>query len=270
MPLRRRLPVRTFCVYYGHGPLPGIETFELAVLEPAGWTRRQLAELKARGTVPLAYVSVLEAPGWLRPRLGLEAGDLLEIQGKPWHKPEFDTWVIDPRSTRWRRHLQEHIGQLWEDGWEGLFLDTLGDVEDARAEPLSHWLVPQAADLVRMCRQLAGERFLAMNNGLWLLLPLVAPAIDAVAWEGFPSSAAEPWVQAGLERLLDTATRWGVQPMLLGTAPAGAAADSLAEQLRATAARYGFAWYVAPGSYTAGVRLPDGRVRPAPGRRSSP
>lgn len=106
-----RLPVRHFVVYYGPGPLPGLEAYDLAVLEPAGWRPLDFPALKASGVKCLAYVSVSEVPPWLWPPTSLTPPDLLHLNEQIWHDPSSQNPVVDPRSPRWRRYLEQGDGQ---------------------------------------------------------------------------------------------------------------------------------------------------------------
>jgi hypothetical protein len=261
---RRALP-RTFAVYYGRGPLRALEAFELVVLEPRGWAAGDLSAVRAgRGRV-LAYLSVLEADEQSCREAGLGRGDLLQRGGRPWFKPEWGTWVADPRAPRWRRFVAARAATLAADGWHGLFLDTVGDVEDDAVRQDAAWLLPAAAELVRLVRQAAGERLLVQNHGLLLLLPYVAACLDGVCWEAPPLAAfgREAWADRALQRVLSLSLRHDLMVLLLDRAPADATGAAAAAALEAFAARHGCLAYTAPVDYHLGVRLPDGRCVPA-------
>ena len=153
-----RLRARNYVVYYGYGPLPQIAEFDLAVLEPAGWTGPDLEGLGRGAVRRIAYLSAMEAPSWLVADIGLQPRDFLQVDGEPWHRPEFDTYVVDPRARIWKQYLHRRLREIAATPWEGVFLDGLGDVEDPVMAAQSGWLIPAAADIVRMARDLMKDR----------------------------------------------------------------------------------------------------------------
>lgn len=263
MSLRRRhFPARSLAIYYGYGPLAALSQAELAVLEPDGWRPDDLARLRQSGVKTVAYLSVLEATPWVYRAARLSEADTVRLNGKPWRREMWDTVVVDPRSAAWRAHLEERMDALSRQGWDGVFLDGLGDVEDPEAQALATWLVPAAADLVRFIRELAGERLVIQNNGLWMLLPVVAEYIDAVAWEGQLTAKilAEPWALATQERLIWAHNLSGVQPIIIADIPDGPTAGEKIHALGDICRKLGFLLYAAPFDYAQGIRTPEGRV----------
>ncbi len=259
----RILDPRSFVVYYGYGPLAGIEGFDLALLAPTGWSAGDLAALKGFGVTAIAYLSVLEATDAAYRQAGLGPDDLLRVEGRPWRRQEFGTWVVHPRSERWRSHLARSAGALMAAGWDGLFLDTVGDVEDAALQGEVGWLLPAVAELVHHVRLAAPSAWIVQNNGVWLLLPLVVNDIDGVCWETSVEMAASgPFAEAALRSLTLAKNRYRIAPLLLGSVDSGPDEGPATRVLHDLARRFGFRCYIAPGTYTAAVRLPDGRILP--------
>lgn len=266
----RLVGVRNFVVYYGYGPLPGLQAFDLALLEPAGWRADDLADLATGGVRTLAYLSGMEASETLMRAAGLRSVDLLHVDGRPWFKPEFETWVVDPRSVRWQAFLRARVTELVAAGWSGVFVDTVGAIEDERLTGRGGALLPAVAEVVELVRTGLGDRLLVQNSGLSLLLPLVAPLLDGVCWEGYPSPLERPapWLTQIAESLTGLTGAHGLAVLLLRSVDEGAGANEQVAALADLARRRGFLAYTAPGAYTTGVRLPDGRIvagRPTPG-----
>ncbi len=237
------------------------------MLEPLGWTEAELARLRAQGVTTLAYVSALEANDAVYREAALTPGDLLVRAGRPWYKAEWGTWVADPRSARWRAHLRGHVTGLMRSGWDGVFLDTLGDVEDDGLAGQSAWLLPAAAELLQTVRRVVGSGQLMQNHGLQLLLPLVAAQLDGICWESPPLEAfgRQDWADQTLDRVLAAGLRYDLTLLLLGRAQADGAEQAAA--LAEFATRQGALAYTAPGNYHLGIRLPDGRVQWPSGQR---
>lgn len=264
---RPRIRERTFVVYYGYGPLPGIEQFDLAILEPGGWRTPDLEALRRRGMRLLAYVSVLEAPRWVIEEAGIGYRDFLHLQDGPWRREAFDTVVIDPRSEAWRSYLRHRFRRIAQGPWDGVFLDGLGDVEDPAVQSEASWMAPAVAEIVRSARETLGEGLIVQNNGLWLVLPLVAEFLDGIVWEGALTARdfEEPWALMTSETLVRYANLHGIEPMLLSEVPAGPGEEGHLRALQDAARRYGFLAYAAPSGYAEGIRLPDRTI--VPGRR---
>ena len=263
-----RLRGRTFVVYYGYGPLPEIAAYDIAILEPAGWRQADVQALSRHGVRCIAYLSAMEATRATLTRLGIAERQLLHAGDAPWLREQFDTYVVDPRSRPWREYVLKEARRLVAEGWDGIFLDSLGDVEDQLVQDRAGWLLPAAADLVRGVRQEIGDRLLLQNNGIFLLLPLVAQLIDGICWEGRfdPEATAGPWLRMVLEQIAAVGREEGVTSMLLSEIGEDAQAAGRLESLHAMAARYGFLAYAAPADYARGIRTVDGLW--VPGRQS--
>lgn len=65
--------------------------------------------------------------------------------------PGWHNWVLDPRHPAAAQRLVAQARQVLVPGYDGLFLDTWGDVEARELAPLAGQLVPSAP----MCRMLA-------------------------------------------------------------------------------------------------------------------
>lgn len=250
-------------VYYGRGPLAGLESYDIAILEPDGWTTPRLRQIKSERVTTLAYMSVLEVPDWRIPEVGLAESDWVIVDGQPWTKKPFGNRLARPDSARWRQYLTERVDAHYRSGWDGLFLDTLGDVEDEILLAKAGWLLPKMADLVRMLALAFPQGPIVVNNGLWRLVPLIADYIAGVCWEGdlTPEILRQPWSQAMIDFLGRSAQQRGWTNFMLtridGTV--GPAAQRLM-RFSEDADRYGFLSYAAPGNYAEAIRLRDGRV----------
>jgi len=259
---RRVLDPRSFVVYYGRGPLPGMEAFDLAILEPSGWSESDRSALQAVGVTTLAYLSVLEATPAVASAAGLGRADLLSVAGAPWYRSEYGTTVVHPRAARWRTYLQSTATALVRQGWDGLFFDTLGDLEDPLVQGELGSLLPGAAALVHQIRQGVPDAYLVQNNGVWVLLPLVVSDLDGVCWESSVALAqAGPFADAALASLTLAKNRYGVTPLLLSAPQTEQQCEGL-RLLHDLSHRFGFCSYVAPpGGYAQGIRLPSGHIR---------
>ena len=120
----------SFTVYYGRNHPEELKRFDIAVIEPMAWNRASILELKQNGVLVIAYISILEAhPEQLG--LALPKEDILQVDGEFIRNEEFNTYYADLQSEKWRSHLYGKARMyLTEYGCDGLFLDTIGNLED--------------------------------------------------------------------------------------------------------------------------------------------
>lgn len=257
-----RIRARSFAIYYGYGPVAGLEHFDLAVLEPKGWRQADLLRLKQSHVRVLAYVSGLEAESSVAHEAGLTLKDFISLARSPWRKEPYHNLVVNPESVRWRRHLERTVTHWLKEGYDGIFLDTLGDVEDPAVSSEGAWLIPATADLVAAFRTWIGDRWLVMNNGVGLLAPLVHPHLDGIAWElaAEELSLKSPWAQMVLDVLGTAATQSGVIRLMITTITPGPRHDETLRQFQDLVRRLGFLGYAAPDDYARAIRGRDGQI----------
>lgn len=102
-------------------PLAELAQFDWVVLEPEHASVKDVAYLKAQGSTAFAYLSIGEFDGdsaaIARHGLGSAASD---VRNEAW-----DSQVMDLAAPAWRQRVFERAARLREQGYAGLFLDTL-------------------------------------------------------------------------------------------------------------------------------------------------
>lgn len=237
---QRLARVKTWALYYGHGCPQGLLANDLVVVAPEAWNATGVREARRRGAIMVAYLSVLEVP---RVPDTPPPANVLWVDGVAADQPAWGTWILDPRHPDTRARLLHAAGALAAVGFDGFFLDTIGDVEN-RLLParLRSLIVPAAAGLVADLRSRFPEQVLVQNWALGATLDLTAPYLDGVCWEDFPLGYPLPWQESVAVRLRAVAGRGLTVLTLSSQAPA---------KLPMLAAQLGFPWYGAPGAYTA-------------------
>lgn len=235
--------VQRWIVYYGFGKLELLSRFELAVLAPGGHRRAELFWLKERGVRLLAYVSALEVSQQAE---GLAPDNVLCVGTAPFCNEEFGNWVLDPRRSATSRRLNALAEAALDAGYDGLFLDTLGIVEDRRlSAPVRGELVPAAAWLVAELASQFPSVPLVQNWGFEQLLPLTAPWLAGVCWEDFPwrDIGLLPTSHAGVRKMVRLQE---ARPLRVFALNQGLRDPAERMEAQAAAERCGFAWYGAP------------------------
>lgn len=236
----RLKPFNSYAVYYGQAGEEILSRFDLAIVDPGGRSPAGVQRLKERGAAALAYVSALEVPR--RPDTG-PPGNVLIHNGRPASNEEFNNWVLDPRLPPTRRRFLDLAERALALGFDGIFVDTIGDVEDHRFPPeLSGELLPAAAWLVAETARQHPNCVLVQNWGLFGLLPLTVHHLDGVCWEDFPFRQIGPLpsLHPGIRRLNSLQNRTSLRVLALNQG-----ITDPSDRLRAveTAERCGFIWY---------------------------
>ncbi len=251
---------RNFVVYYGTADIRVLAGFDLAIVEPAAHEAADIERARASGVLVCAYLSALEIGDSLDSRRRAQPGDYLLVRGERVRKQGSPGWVMDPRSAHWNRAVVEMAEErVLGAGYDGVFLDTVGDVEDPDLPPeLAAELVPASAHMIGAVRRRLSDAVIIQNWGLGVLYRLTAPYLDAICWEGFPLSwPCDPWSVSTLDHLSGLSRSCGLRILLLSQIdPADITAPSAVErarQMQLEALRRRFLYYAAPGSYTAGV-----------------
>ncbi|MFC0215189.1 endo alpha-1,4 polygalactosaminidase [Paenibacillus chartarius] len=210
----------TFALYYGVGRVEELSRFDLAIVEPAGQSENEIRELKRSGTLPAAYVSVMEIADYDPMFRLLNDEDFLsDSGGQRVCNEQFGTYMLDLTSPRWQGLLFHRIGSLLvKSGYEGIFLDTIGNVELHRL-PAERQLeqLHAAAHMVRQLRERFPEAVLIQNNGLHQLGEMTCRWLDGICWENpnFVAADSMEWSMDTLERLTAFAEGSGVRVLLL-------------------------------------------------------
>lgn len=180
--------VKNFAVYYGLNMLEQLSCFDLVIVEPSAYDQNLIESLKKNGTIVLAYLSVMEIhPDFPEFNL-LNSNDFVSINGDFLINKPFGTYIININSGTWNRILMHKAGKfLIGNTFDGLFLDTLGDLEfDCYTDIVLNSLLAGAVNFLSILRSNYSNSIIVQNNGLDRLLPLSSDFIDGICWENPP------------------------------------------------------------------------------------
>lgn len=248
-----------YALYYGHERAAELAHYDIAVLEPAGQSVNSLQEIKASGTLVVAYLSVMEVPVWSKVLDLLQASDFLQVQGKPYINPEYGNYWVNLDSQRWTDLLLQRVKDLMEgEGYDGVFLDTIGYVESRQLSTASRTSLLQAAtEIVIKIRTMFPDSIIIQNCGLEELYRLTASYIDGICWENPPFNRidSQEWAGQVIRNLEAVKETYGLQVLLLVEENNSCAREF--ELVQEVAKDKKFLLYYAPSFYTAGVTQKD-------------
>jgi endo-alpha-1,4-polygalactosaminidase (GH114 family) len=197
--------VNNFALYYGVGNEKYLSNYDVAIVEPQGQKQASIKEMQACGSLVIAYVSVMEVFEAFPHYKLLKEEDFLKIGNQPVINKEYNTYLVDLNSKRWKSILIHYIGDLFYNyKYNGIFLDTIGDVEfNIFSEKLQERLIDAAEKLLKEIRSLFEDIILIQNNGLNKLIAKTFPLIDGVCWENpmFKDYSSTTWEGSMVNKL---------------------------------------------------------------------
>lgn len=200
--------VESYTIYYGaptEQALQRLKQVDLAIVEPTAFTKEQLQEVQASGTLLIGYISVMEAPVWnVRRMQRLQEEDYYQPQGRKIHFAEWDSYLMDLRQPGYRSLLLSEVQEsIIDKGLDGIFLDTVGDIDDYVTSPGDQRELRAAyRTWLQQLHGRTGSLPVIQNRGFDTLEHAV-PYIQGVLWEDWKSGwERDAWTSSRVGRLL--------------------------------------------------------------------
>lgn len=201
----KMLAAKNYALYYGYGQGEELSCFDLIIVEPKGFTSPEFKKLRETNNVLFTYLSLIEVHPTDSIFQQLTEEDFLVVDGKPMRNETFGTYLVNLQSKKWMDYLLEkvshHIEVLKVDG---LFLDTIGDIEfSSIPSSVKHTQLKAFINFLHIFKMLYPTHLLIQNNGLETVCLETAPYIDGICWENPPlsSPADKEWTDQILQRL---------------------------------------------------------------------
>lgn len=200
--------VENFAIYYGEPAEPALEQLknkDLVIIEPLLFSIQQITSIRSAGTLTFGYLSVMESPSWNQGRMSslIPSDYLLQANKDRIHFPEWDSYLMDLRQKHYRVLLLAEIQTSIQDkGLDGLFLDTVGDIDDYIYEPSVVIQMRQAyQELLQDIRRIFPNLLLIQNRG-FDSLDYSASFIHGLLWEDWRGEWRQDlWMKKRVERL---------------------------------------------------------------------
>ncbi|MFA4885254.1 MAG: hypothetical protein WC601_05705 [Desulfotomaculaceae bacterium] len=265
--LNRFNAAKNYALYYGDGRDNELSSFDVAIVEPGGQSPESVRRMQDAGALVLGYLSVSEIHPSMDEFKLLDYSDFLCINGRPLVNREYSNYLADLRSKRWNDILLYKSGHILHNlGYDGLFLDTIGNVESGDlAVSLKDSLLIAAADIVRKIRAIFPNHIIVQNCGLENLCFLTSGYLNGICWENpnFENPAGMLWAKNIVSNLVKLKDRYGLKIFILleekdkaGAGAPDAATERNYQMAREVAELNRFLLYRAPYRYVGGVNLP--------------
>lgn len=199
-----RVPRETFTIYYGTADQRVIRHLNhrrLAIIEPDGWRQAQVQELEQGGTQAFGYVNVMEQEQAYQ----LSEQEALLVNGSRVAISKWDTYMLDLRRPKVQAALTQKVSRIAAAGYTGVFLDTVGDIDDYLAESPRVQLQQRralAAWLSRMQAQYPKLKWW-QNRGFKTYTTATDQVVSMILWEDFNAEkiTGDTWSQRWLAEL---------------------------------------------------------------------
>ncbi len=206
MPNHAWSKVRSFVVYYGDpvyaqgGAEAVIRTLsgcDAAIIEPSCYDVEWLRRIQASGTLLLAYVPVMESPEWNKARMDClqDKHYLRNSHGQKLVQQAWRSYVMDLRQPSYRDVLLQELARWASLGFDGFFLDTVGDIEElVSSNQQRHELHHAYRELLHTAATQFPQALLVQNRGFGTL-SYVGSLLHGIVWEDWQGDRVhEPWM----------------------------------------------------------------------------
>lgn len=212
--------IETYQIFYG-APTPEVinemKAYDLVILEPYHYRKEQIQRIQSAGTMVLGYITTMEIAEWNQALMKeLKEEDFYKRNGKKVFYPEWKSYLMDFTSKHYQTIVHKEINQhIIGKQFDGLFLDTVGDIDN------EFWDKPdilkkQRAAMVSFLKEIKEQHKnlpIVQNWGFDTLAEATAPYVDGIMWESFDHSivSQNEWAQNKIQQLLKIKDKHGVQ-----------------------------------------------------------
>lgn len=254
----RLLLARNYSLYYGNRRIDELAKFDLVIVEPKGHSINDIKQLKEKNTLVITYLSLMEVHPTEPIFKNLTVEDFLHVEGKPYINESFGTYLVNLQSITWMNYLLKVVKhQLNELESDGIFLDTIGDIEMlSLPNPIKERQLKAAVNFLYVIKLLYPYHLIIQNNGLESVCLHTAPYIDGICWENPPVSLMEskPWVDLINQRLSILINQYDLKILLLLEETTEKKRNAYAHAKKLAKER-GYILYNAPNNYVEGVNM---------------
>lgn len=257
----RLLAAKNFALYYGYGRADELSLFDAVIVDPNGLKQEEFEQLRLKKTIMITYISLLEVHPTDPVYKELTYEDFLLIDGEPVKNEAFGTYLVSLRSKKWINTLLNkincHFSVIKSDG---LFLDTIGDIEfHFLPEQIKKQQLHAAANFLSVIKMLYPNHLLIQNSGLEMVAEETAAYIDGILWENppFTLEQSQEWVQVILTKLTKLKERHHLKIFLLLEETIEKQRNAY-EQAKRIAKKHNFLLYNASKKYVEGFNIIKG------------
>ncbi len=160
--------IKNYAVYYGKDRIDRLSNFDLVIVQPEEYSKKEIETLKKHKTIVLAYLSL----GEVSERYFKYAKGCIVGKNKNWN-----TYYVNVSCKKWQNFiLNKAIPSILNKGFNGLFLDCV-DVDKMTTKK-------GMVNLIKKIRQKYPYIILIQNRG-FSIINETAPYVNGVLFECF-------------------------------------------------------------------------------------
>ncbi len=178
--------INNYIVYYGPDNIDTINKFDLAIIEPQSYKIEDMKELHKNGTVLIAYLSIIELNADNTDNENMNFNKfLLRVNGEVLKNEIYGTFFMDLCAAEWLEYLFHKIKTfIKEYGYDGIFLDTVGNLEDFNLPDYVKFKQMSAlVDFLYTLRKEHPNVIILQNNGYKTLINYTKKYVDGMILE---------------------------------------------------------------------------------------
>jgi endo-alpha-1,4-polygalactosaminidase (GH114 family) len=193
---------------------------DLVIVEPVVMERKYIKEAQESGTLVYGYINSMEADKWNKELISRfkEEAFFHGENGDRHFIPQWDAYLMDISNQHYQDVLLDEIERrIVDTGLDGVFLDTVGSIEDYHQTD-DQILIEQQKGM-KLFMERIKERFpdlsIAQNWGFQTLRDYTAPYVEFVMWEQFDYSkiTEDSWSQDIIKLLKEAREQYGIEVM---------------------------------------------------------
>ncbi|QOR66397.1 endo alpha-1,4 polygalactosaminidase [Cytobacillus suaedae] len=184
--------VSDYKVYYGAVNDEIIEelgSLDLAIIEPHQFTQEQADRINRTKAITLGYISIMELEMWNKEFVAkVNESDYYYVNNEKVLVPAWNTYIMDISNPHYRQIIMEEIEEeIIAKGFQGIFLDTVGDIDDYfKDKPKDQEVLRKGyVTLLKEIKRKYPKLILAQNWGFDTYKTSSFPYIDGIFWEDF-------------------------------------------------------------------------------------
>ena len=213
--------VETFKFYYSEGSsdiAQKMKQQDLVVIEPLAMEKKYIEEAQQSGTLIYGYINSMEADNWNVNLMNKfkEEDFFHDKNGERRYIEQWDAYLMDITSEHYQDVMINEIQeQIVNKGLDGVFLDTVGDIEDYHYRELE--VMKSQQEAMKKFMERIKEEFpgisIGQNWGFDTLENYTGQYVDFMLWENFSASNVknDEWTQEKVEQVKRVKAQHGTE-----------------------------------------------------------
>ncbi|WP_176967765.1 putative glycoside hydrolase [Marinococcus luteus] len=184
-----------------------MKNYDVVIIEPVYYSRQQVKAIQRAGTKVYGYINAMEADRWNEALYAqMEEKDFFHRNGGRVYYKQWDSYLMNMDEVHYRQVLLNEVTkQVYSKGCDGVFLDTVGNIDDEHENDPEIISTQRAAvaSFMQSIKDKHPQLAIIQNWGFDTLSAVTYPFVNGIMWEGFEYSsiAGDEWAQQKIAKL---------------------------------------------------------------------